>query len=223
MWSSIYGNDEQTIIQGYSFEAMIAYQVWVLIIQLLGQGNDSMNLAEDIRLGRISSYLIYPFDFWKFHTAGFFAFQGLQLLLCATLLTCVTLTGLLHGFSWSSLLMGIALTFMVGGLWFTLQYLVGLMAFWLEETWILRVILMILSQFLSGSILPLELYPAWVREMLLYTPFPYLTYFPAKVFMGSTELFSGAFLVVVTWTIVMAGICTLIWKRGLRLYTAAGM
>ena len=223
LWSSIFGDDPESIIQGYTFEAMIAYQIWVLIIQLLGQGNDSMNLAEDIRLGRISSYLIYPFDFWKFHTAGFLAFQGLQLLLCSTLLICVSSVGLLADFQWANLLMGLTLTFLVGGLWFTLQYMVGLMAFWLEETWILRVMLMILSQFLSGAILPLELYPQWVREILFYSPFPYLTYLPAKVFMGSHELFLGAALVIIIWTLVIAGLCTFIWKRGLRLYTAAGM
>ncbi|MBT3785181.1 hypothetical protein HOF92_09400, partial [bacterium] len=218
-----YGANPTAVIQGYDFQAMIAYQVWVLVIQLLGQGNDSMNLSEDIRLGRISSYLIYPFDFWKFHTAGFLAFQGMQFLLCTVLLCSVLAMGFLANLHFNALLQGVILTLLVGGLWFTLQYLVGLMAFWLEETWILRVILIIVAQFLSGAILPLELYPKWVQSALLYTPFPYLTYLPARVFMGDSGLFLSSLLVVGFWTLIMAGICTLVWKRGLRLYTAAGM
>src|SRR5690606_15115581 len=61
LWSSIYGMEGVENIQGYDLPKMLTYQVWVMIVAFIAQGYNSMNLAEDIRLGRISSYLIYPF------------------------------------------------------------------------------------------------------------------------------------------------------------------
>ena len=48
-----------TVLQGYDFDQMLQYQLLVLIVSLMAQGHNSMKLADDIRLGRISSYLIY--------------------------------------------------------------------------------------------------------------------------------------------------------------------
>jgi ABC-2 type transport system permease protein len=223
LWSAIYGLKPDSQIQGYSFQTMIIYQAYVMIVGLMGQGHTSMDLSEDIRLGRISSYLIYPFDFWQFHTAAFLAFQGIQIPICVLTLGLLRLTELLPEVGLQSILLGVGFTLMVSLLWFALQYLCGLMAFWLEETWILRVILLIISQFLSGAVIPLELFPEQIQRLLVFTPFPYLTYIPVKIFMGqATNLTSGC-LILGIWILVTWGLAAFVWKRGLRLYSAAGM
>ena len=43
-----------------------------------------------------------------------------------------------------------------------MQYIIGILAFWLDETWVMRVLVGLIAQFLSGSILPLEFYPSWL-------------------------------------------------------------
>ena len=224
LWCSVYANDPHQNIQGYSLSSMLEYQVFVLVISLLGQGSNSMNLAEDIRMGRISAYLVYPFDFWKFHFASFLGFQGLQLLITTLTLGLVLALGFITSFNPVNLSQGLFLTILVGFYWFGLQYLIGLLAFWLEETWILRVILLHVAQFLSGAIIPLELYPDVLRKILYYTPFPYLTFVPTKIFMGQSQIATGeAALVLVLWSLPLVWLCNWVWKRGLRLYTAAGM
>ena len=67
LWSAIFDTAKSSVIQGYDLTTMITYHVWVMIIALLAQSSNSINISEDIRLGRISSYLIYPFDFWKYY------------------------------------------------------------------------------------------------------------------------------------------------------------
>ena len=223
LWSAIYSLKPGTEIQGYSFETMIAYQVFVMIVGLMGQGHSSMDLSEDIRLGRISSYLIYPFDFWQFHTAAFLAFQGIQIPVCVLTLGLLRLCGLLPELMLEPILLGVSFTLLVSLLWFALQYLCGLMAFWLEETWILRVILLVIAQFLSGAIIPLELFPQQAQDLLFYTPFPYLTYIPVKIFMGQGSNLLSAVFVLGFWILFAWSLAALVWKRGLRLYSAAGM
>ncbi|ATH08431.1 hypothetical protein BIY24_10865 [Halobacteriovorax marinus] len=223
LWSSIYRGAEDLIIQGYSFTQMINYHAWSLVVSLIAGGYASHNLAEDIRMGRISTYLIYPFNFWEFHTASFISFQFMQTFISAITILSIFLLGIFESLTLASLLSGYLFCFLVSLMWFSLQYMTGILSFWLEETWILRVLLQIMSAFLSGAILPLELYPNWITKILVYTPFPYLSYYPIKIFQGEHSLLSSAPLIIVAWTIVFALVNKFIWNRGMKLYTAAGM
>lgn len=224
LWTSIYAMPGVTRIQGYDVAEMVRYQVWVMVLAFFSQGYNAMNLAEDIRLGRISSHLVYPFDLWQFHTASFLAFQAVQGVVAGVTLAITTAAGVIDAPAPGDLAAGIGLATLVGCFWYAVTYAMGLGAFWLEETWVLRVIFTILCSFLSGAILPLDLYPAWLRELLAYSPFPYVTFVPVRVLMGAyrgSVLLAAGMLVV--WTVVAAAIALVVWRRGLRLYTAAGM
>ncbi len=223
LWSSIYGTQENLVIQTYTFSDMINYHIWALIVGLLAQGHTAMNLAEDIRLGRISSYLIYPFNFWEFHTANFLAFQILQIFISLITIGALYFFGLLEFHGQFAFVQGYIYTLYVSIFWFCLQYLTGMMAFWLEETWILRVMIMMITAFFSGAIIPLDLFPPALVEVLNYTPFPYLTFYPIKIFMGEFSAIGIPYMVLTIWILIFIVINSLLWRRGLKLYTAAGM
>jgi ABC-2 type transport system permease protein len=223
LWSSIYNGDETKLIAGYTFKTMLAYQSFSLIVGLLGQGSNSMNLSDEIRRGKISTYLIYPFNFWEYHTASFLAFQGIQIFITAVTLALLKIAGFIYFTTYQSLIAGIIFTLYVSLFWFALQYLVGLIAFWLEETWMIRVIMMIISSFLSGAYLPLEIFPTKLVAILEYTPFPYLSYYPIRLMMGENlSILKGA-SILTAWLLVILYLNHLTWKKGMRLYTAAGM
>lgn len=226
LWSAIFAGSESGAvvkIGNYDLNAMLTYHGYALIVGLLTQGHAAMNLAEDIRMGRISTYLIYPFNFWEFHTANFVAFQLLQILITALTLGAFALTGLIALPSLSVILAGYLFCLVVSCFWFSMQFFTGLLGFWLEETWILRVMLQLLATFLSGSIIPIDLFPAWAQKILDFTPFPYLTYYPIKLFTNGEHFFAQGYLMIILWTFVFIFINRFIWRRGIRLYTAAGM
>lgn len=222
-WSSLYILSGKESLQGYSLETMLQYQAYVLLVTLLAQGYNNMALAEDIRLGRISSYLLYPFSFWKFHTGSFAAFQLLQIGTASLTLAVIFITELIPSPSLSSLAAGILLSTLSAVLWFSVQFCLGLLAFWLEETWVLRVMFIITAAFFSGSFLPLEFFPATLREIMIWLPFPYLTYEPVRAFMGTIDSLGRACTIVVVWISVIALIAGIMWRRGVKLYTAAGI
>jgi len=223
LWTSIYEFQETPVIQGYDLNLMLQYQAWILIVSFLAQGHTSLQLAQDIRLGQITSYLLYPFSFWRYHTAAFLALQVIQILVAAVTLGALIASGLLP-FSIELIIRGTLFSLAVGFLWFAFQFATGLLAFWLEETWVLRVMLMLVAQFLSGAIIPLELYPKWLQDFLLYTPFPYLAYVPVKIFMGDyDQSYWISFVILFLWILVVFLIARYVWKQGLRLYSAAGM
>ena len=227
LWASIYRLEGIETIQGYTFAEMLAYQVWVMVIGFLGQGYNGRNLAEDIRLGRISAYLIYPFSFWRFHAGNFLAFQGIQIGVSWVTILAVASQGWvsLSGTSaWMHIASGFLFTLCVGFFWFQMSYIIGILAFWLEETWVIRVMMVTLSQFFSGALLPLEIFPEVLQRALAYLPFPYLTHVPVKLFMGTYEgSLLTAYSMLGLWTLVLLLIGRLLWQKGIRNYTAAGI
>jgi ABC-2 type transport system permease protein len=180
-------------------------------------------MSEDIRLGRITAHLLHPFPFLEFHCAQWLAFQLLQLVVVGFLLAAVIAAGLLPAPEPRQLALGLAFSSLVAALWFACNLVIGLLSFWLEQTWVLRVILKDVGVFLSGAILPLELYPEGLRAALLWTPFPYLSWVPARILSGEYTDLAFASGVTLAWTAIVAGVAGLVWQRGLRLYSAAGM
>jgi ABC-2 type transport system permease protein len=224
LWSAVFTLGRATTIKGYDLPTMLRYQGFVLVVSLLAQGMSNMQISEDIRLGRISAFLVYPFRFWQFHAASFLAFQTLQTLVAAATIGALRATGILPALALAPLLVGFAYCWLVGAVWFAVQFALGLASFWLEETWVLRAIFVTVSQFLSGAVLPLEVFPDGLRRALVYSPFPYLTWAPVRMFMGEYQgSVPAAFAVLALWLGFFAALAALVWHRGIRLYSAAGM
>ena len=225
LFETIYSSQDAELIAGYSVDQMLQYQAWVLILTLLTSSFSERNLAEDIRLGRISSYLIYPFDFWQFHTASFLAFTSLQIFVAGVSLALLLSLGILPSVNLEYLLVFIFLCCLVAVFWFLIRFAVGLLSFWFDETWTFRMILSAVVNFFAGVIFPLDMFPSWLQNILYWTPFPYMTYFPAKIIMGdaTTDQILLAIFALTAWMILIGFLVRFTWKRGLRLYSAAGM
>ena len=224
IWVSIFELQGREGIGGYSLQGMIEYQAWVLIVMLIAQSHMSIDIAEDIRYGRISSYLLYPFEFGKYHIASFMSFQSIQFFAGAVALCFLLMSGLLTNLALLPFITGVLFCVLVGILWFEFQFLFGIVAFWLEQTWVLRAMFINVSQFFSGAIIPLELYPEWLRRLLEYSPFPSMTYIPVRILSGEFQgSIGGAFLLVLIWIVVLRFVVQFVWRRGVRLYSAAGM
>lgn len=222
LWSAVYGSNE-TVINGFNLTQMLQYHAWSLIVVLMAQSSNGVNLAEDIRMGRISKYLVYPFNFWEFHSASFLSFQSIQFVISLITLMILSSLQVIHVTNTTNLITGLIYSSFVGFFWFSVQYAVGLMAFWLEETWTLRVIFQVMVNFLSGAIIPLDFFPQWAKDLLYWTPFPSLTYTPIKIFMGDFTGLSHGIITISVGLLLMTAINNFIWRRGLRLFTAAGM
>jgi ABC-2 type transport system permease protein len=223
LWASIF-KEESSSIQGYDLAGMIEYQSLVMIVGLLIGSYNTMKLSEDIRLGRISTYLLYPFGFWQFHAGSFLATQIVQLAVTSFILVCMLGFGWIQGLSAASLALGLSITLLAAFLWFVIQFIFGILAFWLEETWVLRVMFWLVSTFLSGAVIPLELFPPALAKVLSFSPFPYLSFVPVKIFSGGYQgSFLEALLVIALWIVAATVLASAVWRRGLRLYSASGI
>jgi len=74
------------------------------------------------------------------------------------------------------------------------QLIVGLCAFWLEDTSGLFLIYTRLVMILGGMLIPLELFPQWLKAIVVFTPFPYVVYGPVHLFLHPSLTEFGALL-----------------------------
>ena len=76
---------------------------------------------------------------------------------------------------------------------------------------------------LGGLILPLSLYPAWIRGFAAWTPFSALLYGPGSLAFG-LDLAGAArsAALLVGWGLVAAAALSALWRRGLRVLDVNG-
>jgi len=223
LWTSIYTFTKLDLIKGYSLQNMLQYHALILVISMVTRSHSALDMAVEIRRGRISSYLIYPFNYYSFQSAQFLSFEIIQVIISILTLIILMMSGIISSLTFTSIFLTYIYCIFVSYFWFNIQFFTGILSFWLEETWVLRVLFSMITLFLSGAILPLELFPQYFSKLLMLTPFPYLAHTPVSYLMGKNVDLITAFTTISSWTIIMMGINRFTWLRGLKKYSGAGM
>ena len=105
---------------------------------------------------------------------------------------------------------------------FLIQYTFALFSFWVERAAAIEQFWFLFYLFLSGYIAPLEVFPPLIREIALWTPFPYLIYFPAAIIIGlPVNLWRGS-LVMLVWGVFFFILNRWLWRLGLKQYSGMG-
>jgi ABC-2 type transport system permease protein len=105
---------------------------------------------------------------------------------------------------------------------FLIQYTFAMFAFWTERATAIEQFWFLFYLFLSGMIAPLNVFPEGVKEIVMWTPFPYLIYFPASLLVGIPVDVGQGFGVMLAWSGLFWGINRWLWQRGLRHYSGMG-
>ncbi len=105
---------------------------------------------------------------------------------------------------------------------FLIQYTFAMLAFWVERATAIEQFWFLFYVFLSGMIAPLELFPSSVRVIALWTPFPYLVYFPANLLIGRPVDLPKGIFIMFAWGAIALLINRLLWRAGLRQYSGMG-
>lgn len=105
---------------------------------------------------------------------------------------------------------------------FIIQYTMALLAFWTERASSLQEFWFLFYLFLSGVVAPLEVFPAPIRTIALFTPFPYLVNFPASVLVGLPVNIWQGVLVMLAWGVGFFVLNRWLWRRGLKQYSGMG-
>ena len=222
-WS--YAYQGQTSIGGFSLNEMIAYLVIAYFVGVSTRyANESNIVEESIVKGTISSSLTRPVEFWK---ARFFT-RLADLLLRGVMISMVGIGFTLYwlGFYPPPLVLSgvLALCLLSFAANFFLYHSIGLISFWLERTWGIRLAVQWTQVLLSGGLFPITLFPIAFQRALHYSPFPHMLYAPAAALAGklAAAQLLESILILSAWTIALYLLQKTLWKKGLERYDAKG-
>lgn len=105
---------------------------------------------------------------------------------------------------------------------FYLQYTIAILAFWFERVNAIESINMIPYTFLSGLVIPLHTLDPAVMDVIKWTPFPHMLWFPAQLLSGGEVDAVFSFAVLGGWLVLFYVINRIVWHRGLKHYSAMG-
>jgi ABC-2 type transport system permease protein len=103
-----------------------------------------------------------------------------------------------------------------------MQYAFAMIAFWSERANAIEDLWFFAYLFLSGYLAPLTLFPAPVRHLAEWTPFPYLIYMPARILMGQPTAVLRGLTISAAWAVLFFVIYRVLWRAGLKRYSGMG-
>ena len=178
----------------------------------------------EILEGKLSLRLLQPIDPVWHHVARHLAEKMTRIPLVA--LFCGLFFVLYPNAAWipslSDLLLGLVAIVLAFILRFAIQYTFAMLAFWTERASAIQQFWFLFYIFLSGTVAPLEVFPAGVRQIVEWTPFPYMMHFPAILLMGLPVEFGKSVIIMISWTAAFLLLNRWLWRKGLRQYSGMG-
>ena len=182
------------------------------------------SFEEDSLSGRLSPYLLQPLHPLLRYVAAHLAEQATRLPFA---LAIAIIFFILNPSSFwipspLNLLLAYLATHLAFSIAFLLQSLVAALCFWTEKSSSLERLIFVPYLFLSGLLVPLSAFPSSVLKVAMLTPFPYLINFPAKILSGLDVHLANGFLAQIGWIFILFPLVLIIWRAGVRHYTAMG-
>jgi ABC-2 type transport system permease protein len=224
-------------IAGYRYPDFIAYY----LIAMVGRAFSSMpglasRIGREVRDGTIKKYLIQPVDMIGFlllqriaHKLVYYLVATLPFALVFYLCRGFFETGWPDPATFAAFLASLVMAFLLG---FYLETAIGLVAFWFLEVSSLLFVYMLISFFLSGQMFPLAMLDSFSvagtsvswGDVVRATPFQYLAYFPAAVFLGKVQgaQLAWGLMTELAWIVFFVVLCRVGFNRGVRRYSAFG-
>ncbi len=226
-WQAIYGIRQEVF--GYQKSQMLTYIIGITFLRGIVFGSRTADLAGMIKSGDVvNKFLTRP---WNVIKAWFF--RDLAAKFLDTLFVFLELSLILRFISlpfylpkdWRFLLLfGISCLLSIV-LYFFINFFFSIIAFWIDNIWAPRWLFgVIFLEFMSGAFFPLDVLPKTLFNFIKLTPFPYLIYFPIKIYLGQVDVLGTIKILglMFFWLCLILPLTNLVWKKGLKAYSAYG-
>ena len=194
--------------------------IWYLMLAetlMLSKPRLSRLISASVKDGSVAYMLNKPYNFLLYHFSMGLGDSLTNMIF--NLLAGGALVWLMQSppppvWGWPLVLLTMILAWMID---FCFAAIIGLAAFVAEEVsafdWIYQKLLFILG----GMLIPLDFFPGWLRSISQASPFAYMIYGPARLFVDpSLERFRTVLIGQIIWLSALGAIVTVLYRRGMR-------
>ncbi|WP_248924845.1 ABC transporter permease [Paenibacillus hamazuiensis] len=204
------GIGENQPLGAYGLQGIVHYvafnQVCLFITTFLTNG---LGLQQSVRTGQISLELMRPVHLFyqlmakEWGQIGYQAlYKSLPIYLVYAAMFSMPVPA--NPIRWLETLAALALAAYIS---ICINYLIGVAALWTTESGWLHWTNISMSMVFSGYLIPVEWLPGPFRDISRFSPYPYIQYYPTKIFLGMehADVLPGSLL----WCAVFTALCLL--------------
>jgi len=224
LWSTVFIGRLRAF--SYTETSMLTYVILVYFLGDLVYSSRVADLASQIRSGEIINHLLKPYSFFGAMFTREVVDKGLNLffsLLEIGALVLVFKPNFLVQFDLATLALAFVALSLGVAISFFVSFTISLIAFWSTEVWAPRFVFNVLIAVTAGSYFSLDILPKAFYQFLLFTPFPYFTYLPAKILIDgfSWHYFILTFQALI-WVLLSYFLAKGLWRKGMREFSFFG-
>ena len=216
-WRAVYAG--RAAVQETTLEQMLVYTVMSVLLNCFFSTGVEEDLRGRIGQGEIAVDIIKPINLFGMYLAGDvgqivvnMAQKGLPLLLFAWLFVAKPVPASLAGAALfvCSACMSFLLLWLIAAVF-------GLLNFWLIDIGNIGGVKNYLIAFLSGSVVPLWFFPAWVQKAMAFLPFVYIYQTPISFYIGRIPPGEAPWILALQlgWALVFFGLFLLVKRKAM--------
>lgn len=222
-WRAVYTNTSS--IAGLDLQQTLNY---ILLAQVFSPLTELFLLYEfgyNLREGNMAIALLRPVDLQGSYYVVSFANLATGMVWQIPMALVATLV---FGLTWSAdpRVWGVFLVsvFLGRTVLFFFDWLLACLTFYLTEVWGLSVLVMGVSMFMSGALVPVVMMPVWLQDIVRLLPFAQALYVPLSLLSGIAPVSSAPhlWLVQLVWVIGLGIASRLVFQVAVRKVTVQG-
>jgi len=214
-WNAVYAASASAVIGGFTLSAMMTYLVVSSCLKPINYSNIEYDFEWDVKTGGISTILTKPVSYPLFRIFKGFSITIFNIItnLLPVFLISVLLIGISSPVNPLAFLVSVILGYFVN---YLMAFLAGMWAFYSTgSVWGIKLSRQVISDMMSGAVIPLSLFPVWFVSIANLLPFQTMFNLPLSIYLGKIVgidiLYSFAQQIV--WLVILGVLCYLVWKR----------
>lgn len=218
LWSAVLSSNNESDTTYY-----IMYYAGVFLILLMYPYVRVANatVGQDIFNGEIVKYTSKGIPYWSVRLADWLVVVKYYIPLIFGVFVLVV-SILLNQFDVLAVISFLYLLVIGSLMQLVLWTIIGMGAFWLDQTQGVSRLFIIAQDLLTGALIPIHLFSSQLQDFVSYLPFQYFVYVPLQVLMGETTKSDmiGYLYGSSGWLILLLTLAFFIWKMGIKRYNS---
>lgn len=203
---------------------LIVYFLGAIVLANITTSAIGFDMGHEIKDGKLSFYLVRPLDYFSYQFLANLAwrifrsaiFVPFLIILGAVYFQDIQHVSLhLDSMFWLLIIIGHLISFFIG-------FAIGSTALYFEEIGAMATLFILSNLLLSGQLAPVSLMPPFLRTLAETMPFRYMMSVPLEYMVGHTVNVQTIIFNGILWVLVLFVIGQLIYRGGLKRYSAIG-